>query len=103
MSEPKNWIRIRPAVAKVAAELRSIKEFFRDDMGEPDDSDPESGWLDVRLQVSGDGWAVHYGDASYDQDHRGYWGASCLSRETNCRELARELIAECEDSFNQCQ
>lgn len=59
---------------------------------------------EVRLQVYDDGgWAVRTGDSSYDQDHRGYWGSSYLTRRTNCRELARDLIDECAEHAAQCQ
>lgn len=36
-------------------------------------------YTDVRLQVYGSRWAVHVGCSDYDQDHRGYWGASTMS------------------------
>lgn len=35
--------------------------------------------IDVRLQVYEDGkWAIRAGCSDYDQDHRGYWGASSV-------------------------
>lgn len=48
--------------------------------------------IDVRLQVSEDGWSIHTGDSSYDQDHRGFWGASSMDERTNCYDLAKDLI-----------
>jgi hypothetical protein len=50
---------------------------------------------DIRLQVHEGGWCVHTGDASYDQDHRGYWGcgfvpAGCTRKDA--RTIARDLI-----------
>lgn len=38
----------------------------------------ESEDVDVRLQVVDGTWYLHSGDASYDQDHRGFWGAGSL-------------------------
>ncbi len=35
------------------------------------------GQVPVRLQVH-NGWAVRWGSADYDQDHRGLWGSSYL-------------------------
>lgn len=50
---------------------------------------------DVRLQIKNDGWQLHTGDSSYDQDHRGDWGASSVSRENtkgDCTGIARDLL-----------
>lgn len=61
------------------------------------------GDLDVRLQVMPDGdWAIRTGSSDYDQDHRGYWGASGIDRRTNCRDLARELIDQAKDHAADC-
>lgn len=85
-----------PAIADVAKALRSVKPQTGD---YPDDTDV----FDVRLQVWEDGsWTIHTGDSSFDQDHRGYWGASSIDPKTNCRELARDLIDECRDHHAQC-
>jgi hypothetical protein len=57
---------------------------------------------DVRLQLIDGSWALHTGDASYDQDHRGAWGASSISAGATmkeCRETAKDLIAEAEESL----
>jgi hypothetical protein len=50
--------------------------------------------FDVRLQVLPSGWRVWTGDAQYDTDHRGVWGAGEVDRTTNCRALARALLDE---------
>src|SRR5690606_813072 len=43
---------------------------------------------DVRLQVYEDGdWAIRFGDSSYDQDHRGFWGASIVHAEMGHEEV----------------
>jgi hypothetical protein len=49
---------------------------------------------DIRLQFfSEDSWYLHSGDASYDTDHSGYWGAVVLTTEEyDATELAQELI-----------
>lgn len=54
---------------------------------------------DVRLQVYPDGaWAIRVGPSDYDQDHRGFWGASCIPRgRFNTTDLARDLISQCRD------
>lgn len=52
------------------------------------------GVLEVRLQVLPSGyWQIHTGDPSYDQDHRGYWGASYLTYERqNLTDLVKDLL-----------
>ncbi len=81
-----------PSVADVARALISAKRWI--ERGE---------WVDVRLQVWSDGsWTIHTGDASYDQDHRGFWGASSMTTRTNARELAKELISEAQGHQAQC-
>lgn len=88
-----------PSVAQVAAELRDVKRTTEWSWLRGFDQDD----IDVRLQVTDDGrWDVYHGDASYDQDHRGFWGASSLSRRSNCRELARDLLEQCKDHASQC-
>lgn len=61
---------------------------------------PSNDWgdIDVRLQVSERGWSVHTGDPSYDQDHRGFWGASSMNESTNCYDLAKDLIDQARDA-----
>lgn len=35
--------------------------------------------VEVRLQWDGgECWTVHHGDASFDPDHRGYWGVGSI-------------------------
>lgn len=58
---------------------------------------------DVRLQVYPDGtWNVHWGPSDYDQDHRGFWGASGIpggKRRFRSREIARDLINQAKDAY----
>lgn len=58
----------------------------------------DEGGTDVRFQITDDStWAIRTGDSSYDQDHRGCWGAGYLTRRTNCRQLAYQLLEEAKD------
>jgi len=83
-----------PSIASVVSELREV----RDGLGRGDDQE-----VDVRLQVydeSGWGWAIRVGSSDYDLDHRGYWGASSLSRQDKIktlREIARDLIDQAKE------
>ncbi len=83
-----------PTIRNLARELSGHKPYIEDSFRESEDDVPG---IDVRLQVRGGGWCLHTGDSSYDQDHRGCWGVGYLTRRTNCRELARELIDEARD------
>lgn len=78
-----------PSVESVATALAGVKATFA----------REEDGVDVRLQVTQGGWGVLSGDAQYDTDHRGYWGASYLDKESNVRDVARELIAEAREDF----
>lgn len=78
-----------PSIQDVASALRSQKRWCEKG---------DEGGIDVRLQVmEGGSWAIRTGDSSYDQDHRGYWGSSYLTRSSNCRDLAYEMLEECKD------
>lgn len=56
---------------------------------------------DVRLQVyENSEWALRVGLADYDQDHRGYWGASSINTECtqeNTRSIAESLLEQAQD------
>lgn len=77
-----------PSIRDVASELRAVSKT----------ADSE---CDVRLQVSEDGsWAIRFGDASYDLDHRGFWGASSVpgsGARFSSRDVARDLIDQARD------
>lgn len=83
-------------VEYIIVELRTIQEFYLETFK------ADGSWVDVRLQVFDDGqWSIHSGDSSYDQDHRGHWGCGSLNHETDCDELAQELLDEAMDSYAQ--
>ena len=57
--------------------------------------------IDVRLQVFEDGgYTFHSGDASYDQDHRGFWGAASVGPDDDdqaCVMIGRDLADQALD------
>lgn len=88
---PEGW----PTVDDVAQELHQIANAFDWDHLVRTTGDTD---VDVRLQVREDGsWDVRSGDASYDTDHRGFWGSGSLSNDTNFKTLAADLIDQAED------
>lgn len=73
-------------------------------------NDNVEGECDVRLQVYPEGgWRLRYGDASYDQDHSGYWGASSIPgykasqgysnrfTQEKSKSIARDLIEQAKE------
>lgn len=95
-----------PTVDALAHDLRLARDDWRG-YSESREVDPETGEryaLDVRLQIH-EGWTLRTGDSSYDQDHRGHWGASSVSRAdtlATLRETARELISQVLEAFWTC-
>lgn len=66
-----------------------------------DDVEDESFSTDVRVYLTcEDGvwsWRGEWGDASYDQDHRGYCGASCVAysdKGADHKETAHDLVEQ---------
>ncbi len=61
--------------------------------------------IDVRLQLQAVGtWDIHSGNASYDTDHHGFWGASVVCHddtEATLSETVRDLIAQALDAIVQ--
>ncbi len=86
-------LELTKAVRAYAQELATYNPQDLDD----DEGNPSG---DIRLQVSDDGWAVHTGDSSYDQDHRGFWGASSVEpNQSDCRSIARDLLEQAKDDY----
>jgi hypothetical protein len=86
-----------PTIAEVARDLKEIGRGLSK-YGLPED---EEGGCDVRLQVLSTGaWTVWSGDAQYDTDHRGYWGASSIPFDGhfNATEVAKDLISQAKEA-----
>jgi len=75
----------------------------------PEDIADEEGnpSIDVRLQVLGDGTYYHHsGDAQYDTDHSGFWGAGRVAPtddDVALIETARDLVEQVLDSAAQSE
>ena len=97
-----NTVRL-PSIANVRSALFAEWRFLRRNFGrsEFEEKGEDFAGQDVRLQVRENGkWAVHVCSPDYDQDHRGYWGASLLSYDRqNLTDLARDLIGQCADAI----
>ncbi len=94
---------IRDVRASLMAEWRYLRRTFKPaDLIGPGE---ETASTDVRLQVYPDGsWALRTGLSDYDQDHRGFWGASSISWDRqDLSSLARDLIEQARDHKAQCE
>jgi hypothetical protein len=83
-----------PDVYEIVEELENARYHLEATAGEDE--------TDVRLQVSDGYWNVHIGDASYDTDHSGSWGASMINTsddEATLYEVAEDLINEVLDGM----
>lgn len=98
-----------PTLADITDSVIAYRDELRtyDPKDIADDEGNPSG--DIRLQVAEDGSsAIHTGDASYDTDHRGYWGASSITpdmTDDECAGVAYDLILaasaeECKDDLD---
>ena len=88
-----------PRIADLAAEIKDYADYLRDNYSAEDEP-----CGDFRLQCHDGWWTPHRGDSSYDQDHRGYWGAACVSPGQplhSCLKTAWELIDEVIEDFAQ--
>ena len=98
---------IRVALADdILAYSADLATYDPKDITEPGCDEPSG---DIRLQVRIDGdnfsWRAHHGDSSYDQDHRGYWGASCVGVDETAESalaIADELIDQALDHAAEC-
>lgn len=82
-------------VDSLISEWESMKSSFTRD--ELEDDCGNSG-IDVRLQFLDDEFQLHTGDAHYDTDHRGFWGAATLDYDWDEDELDT-LITELVDDL----
>lgn len=86
-------IEITPSIEDVAREVDCVNNLWAE------------GEIDIRLQVYPDGeWALHYGGAGYDTDHRGYWGSSSVpgnGKPIKAREIASDLIDQMQEQAAQ--
>lgn len=90
-----------PVIAEIALALRNLNSRVETE-------------CDVRLQVyetTEDNdtycvWAIRYGDSSFDLDHRGYWGCSCIpginiktgkGKRFDSKDVARDLLEQVKD------
>ena len=94
------------SVASILGDLRAELATLAlppSDVGLLEDEEERPDYLDIRLRLQADGsFDVLSGDASYDTDHRGYWGASSINSDTAKTELhgiAADLVDQAIDDL----
>ncbi len=112
MSKSKSKI-VRCPVRAIASEIRRLAKFHGANVhlndrhtGVSEYDAGEDYSIDVRLQVHESGqWSLHFGDSSYDQDHRGVWGSSsipvCRGRDGHLRVARFDSMAMARSLWNQ--
>ena len=95
-----------PNIKDVTAEVIHYRDYLNNYF-DPKDIEDEEGNAggDVRLQVfESGGWQLNTGDSSYDQSHKGFWGASSVGIDAtnkDCREIAKDLIEQAKEHYHQ--
>lgn len=91
-----------PTIPELVSSLKANWEYIRKNFSREElkERGEDFAGTDVRLRVYNGSWYVYTGSSDYDQDHRGVWGASCLSYDRqNLTDLARDLIEQAKDQF----
>jgi hypothetical protein len=85
-----------PSIKELAAALSQAKQHIEDNIIAMDGSAPS---IDVTLACDETGFALQLGDNSFFGPAYGFrhWGVSGIYRDSNCRDLARDLIEQCRD------
>ena len=83
-----------PSIRELQTCLTGLKTEIDDNNIAEDDENPS---IDLTLACDKNGYALQTGDNSYTGCAYGYsfWGVSSLYRNSNCTELAKDLIEQC--------
>jgi|688.fasta_scaffold218520_2 hypothetical protein len=85
-----------PTIKDLAAELAYARRHIDDDMIAMDETAPS---IEVTLACDETGYALQLGDNSFSGPAYSFrhWGVASIYRNSNCRELARDLIEQCRE------
>jgi len=90
-----------PKISELSELFKSLKSWITDDMIDPD-SDSKIPIMQVTIGSDLDGnWSYQTGDNSFTGEayHYRFWGVVYLTRRSNSRELAREVINQLSDCY----
>ena len=98
----KIFLAILPSIKELASELKGLKPYIEDDFIQEGDEKPS---ITITFAADKKGWAIQTGDNSYSGSAYGYsnWAVGYLYRNSNCRNLAKDLLEEVKDLFYQSQ
>lgn len=92
------------SIKSVAALLVALKADICDEYRASDDPDDNTPGMQVTIaSTDGKAWTYQTGDNSYAGGcyHYRHWGVIYLYRASNCRELARDAVAEVMDGVHE--
>lgn len=91
-----------PTIKEITGLLIYLKKNIRDDYRAFDDEENDKPSMQVTIGASIDGsWGYQTGDNSYTggaYEHK-FWGVRALFRNSNCRELALDVLNEIEEQM----
>jgi len=87
-----------PSIKDLAKEISYQKKWIEDENNKEYDDAPS---IDITLSADDRGFALQIGDNSFYGPAYSFqnWGVSSLYRNSNCREIAKDLIGQCRDLF----
>ena len=95
---------VREIQKEIAEHLEAIQYEVKENPDLDINHGEDQAYIDVRLQLQANGsFVVHFGDPSYDQDHRGFWGSSSIAVDTDLEETAHDLLDQALDAQSQSE
>ena len=90
----------KPSIKEISELLKSIKPYIEDDFKEYEDDEPNI-QVTVGFTPEDGSWSYQTGDNSYTGGAYGHpvWGVGWLFRNSNCRELAKDILNEIDDQI----
>ena len=90
------------SIKELAALLVHLKKAIDDDFRASGCEDSDIACIDVTIGADETGWSYQTGDNSFTGGayHYKHWGVGILGRNSNCRQLAKELLNKIREQFD---
>lgn len=87
-----------PTIKEIAELLKSLKGYIHDDSRAYDEAEKPSMQVTIGIDTETGDWDYQTGDNSYSGAAYFYktWGVGYLYRNSNCREVAKDILADAE-------
>lgn len=89
-----------PTIQQIFELCKHVKSYIEDDSRASDSPDDDQPGIQLTIGAdSGGGWGWQTGDNSFSGGayHYPHWAVGYIYRDSNCREVAREMRAELDD------